>query len=426
MADDDFTERAEIRNIIRQLKEDATSQPLVVSDIVDDQGRQYVDLVLQGGGVLGIALAGYTYVLEEMDIRFRRIAGTSAGAINALLLAALGSPSEKKTVKLLPHLIKLQLSGFLDGAPESVDFIRTLLAKPKKFKLLMKGFLAFDHIEEDLGLNPGLALQEWVTAILDGEGISTTRALYDRLNTDADRLRHRRGITLTEAQRSFTVAIIAADISTETKVQFPKMAPLYWDQPDEVHPAVYVRASMSIPFVFQPFVARDIPQGQNAWDLWDKLAGYQEDLPQDCVFMDGGIMSNFPIDIFHSPFSTPASPTFGAKLGSSERKAHSIGSPAQLATAVFDSARHSLDYDFISRNPDYKHVVHCIDTEPHHWLNFDLPDEDKYDLFRRGARGAEAFLRKFKWDTYKDIRIGISEAFVRDAEAAQIHLSRGA
>lgn len=45
------------------------------------------DLVLQGGGVKGIALAGAVSVMMR-TYRFPRVAGTSAGAILASLLAA--------------------------------------------------------------------------------------------------------------------------------------------------------------------------------------------------------------------------------------------------------------------------------------------------------------------------------------------------
>lgn len=38
--------------------------------------------VMEGGSVLGIALTGYTYVLQQAGIRFLGIGGTSAGSIN--------------------------------------------------------------------------------------------------------------------------------------------------------------------------------------------------------------------------------------------------------------------------------------------------------------------------------------------------------
>lgn len=66
------------------------------SDLVDQQGHQYVDLVMEGGGMLGIALVGYTWALEQAGLRFLGLGGTSAGSINALLLAALGPPAQAK------------------------------------------------------------------------------------------------------------------------------------------------------------------------------------------------------------------------------------------------------------------------------------------------------------------------------------------
>lgn len=45
-----------------------------ISDITDDQGNQYVDLVMEGGTVWGLALIGYTYTLEQAGIRFLNLA----------------------------------------------------------------------------------------------------------------------------------------------------------------------------------------------------------------------------------------------------------------------------------------------------------------------------------------------------------------
>ncbi len=84
------------------------------SDILDDSGNQYVDLVMEGGGVLGVALVGYTYLLEAVGLRFLRIGGTSAGSINALLLAALGTPGEQKSEKILTALANLDMIDFLE------------------------------------------------------------------------------------------------------------------------------------------------------------------------------------------------------------------------------------------------------------------------------------------------------------------------
>ena len=47
-----------------------------------------MDLVLEGGGVKGIALVGAISVLEERGFTFPRVAGTSAGAIVGAFVAA--------------------------------------------------------------------------------------------------------------------------------------------------------------------------------------------------------------------------------------------------------------------------------------------------------------------------------------------------
>lgn len=51
-------------------------------------GTVFADLVLEGGGVKGIALVGVISVLEERGYQFRRVAGPSASAIVGSLVAA--------------------------------------------------------------------------------------------------------------------------------------------------------------------------------------------------------------------------------------------------------------------------------------------------------------------------------------------------
>jgi NTE family protein len=72
--------------------------------------------------------------------------------------------------------------------------------------------------------------------------------------------------------------------------------------------------------------------------------------------------------------------------------------------AIFNSARHVLDYQFLLTNPDYEKLIAKVDTGEHNWLNFSMPDEDKVDLFVRGAKAAEEFLNTFNWKDYKEIR----------------------
>src|SRR5512134_3114805 len=69
-------------------------------DISGAATTKQADLVLEGGGVKGIALAGAVVALAEGGYRFPRVAATSAGAIVGAVLAALqrrGEPIARLT-----------------------------------------------------------------------------------------------------------------------------------------------------------------------------------------------------------------------------------------------------------------------------------------------------------------------------------------
>src|ERR1022692_848498 len=66
---------------------DGTTHPVTVASKVAGQA----DLVLEGGGVKGLGLVGATLALAEAGYQFRRVAGASAGAIVATLIAALNA-----------------------------------------------------------------------------------------------------------------------------------------------------------------------------------------------------------------------------------------------------------------------------------------------------------------------------------------------
>lgn len=75
--------------------------------------------------------------------------------------------------------------------------------------------------------------------------------------------------------------------------------------------------------------------------------------------------------------------------------------------AIFNSARHVLDDQFLLHNEDYELLIQKIDIGEHNWLNFSISNKDKIDLFCRGAKTADEFLRKFNWKDYKQKRAGL-------------------
>ncbi len=408
-----FTENKRILSIIEDLNDYKERNGLVVSDIIDDKGFQYVDLVQEGGGMLGIALMGYTYVMEQMGIRFLSLAGTSAGAINTVLMAAADKPGEVRSTKIIELLAKTDLGQFIDGDDDVKDFIDVFNQKENEyndlirpFYLALKGGQVVDNLKEDMGLNPGTVFQEWLEKSLAGFNVTNINQLESKMNSFVPSIRIRNGAHKNSRFIQAKLAIIAADLTTETKVEFPDMGHLYFRDPRSVNPAYYVRASMSIPVFFHPIILSDLPDDKETKIEWEKdpRSRYKGPHPDEVIFVDGGVMSNFPIDVFHKHDSIPNRPTFGVKIGLDRDHKNDIHTFTNLLFSTFNAARQMRDTDFILKNPDYEKLVCNIDFGNHHWLDFNMSFEDKLDLFYRGAKTAANFLKNFKWDEYKSIR----------------------
>jgi len=398
-----FTQHPDVFHLIDDLKKEGISKKQF-SDVLDESGNQYVELVMEGGGVLGVALVGYNYVLEQMGLRFFSLAGTSAGSINALLLAGLGDVSKPKAERMVEILANKNLMEFVDGDKQAKSFINSFVKGAGKFILAWKGLKVIDNVKNELGLNPGDDFLNWISDVLAQNGVTSVKTLKQYFQKIPDGLKIREGIDKTIEGLEPRFAVIAADLTTQTKVDFPRMAPLYWEKPLDVNPAIFVRASMSVPYFFHPLVIANVPSGTAALNNWRSLAGFNGNPPQKALFVDGGLMSNFPMAVFHNKSVVPRLPTFGVRLGDDRNKSNEIKGPGALFGAMFNSIRHLHDYDFILRNPDYKMLLEKIDVGKHNWLNFAMSDNDKIDLFVRGAKAAGSFLRRFNWEKYKTIR----------------------
>lgn len=86
-----------------------------------------VGLVLSGGGARGLAHAGVLKALDELDIRVSIIAGTSAGAMIAVLYAGGVAPEDMPSIIKKNKLFDLKRISFdLKGVIKS-DLFREIL-----------------------------------------------------------------------------------------------------------------------------------------------------------------------------------------------------------------------------------------------------------------------------------------------------------
>lgn len=374
------------------------------SDIVDNQGNYYVDLVQQGGGVLGIALTGYTYILEQAGIRFFSLAGTSSGAIHALLMAGLAPVGESVSVKILNILSEKNIFDFVDGPRAIRKFLQRRVEGKEGLArgLFWNARLIYSLFKNKLGLNRGQALEDWLAGKLKENGVVSYGELL-QLRKKLPNLYNRLTGELIHPEAK--ICVIASDITTHTRVELPRMASLYWKDVAATCPAKFVHASMAIPFLFQPFEKDDIPHaGEMAGEAWNKLAKYSGRIPKKVRFVDGGLLSNFPINVFHG-HKVPMKPTFGARLSTFRKHYADTDSFFQFGNAIFETMRQIHDYEVILKHPDYRQLICNIDADKdYNWLNFKMPREKQRELFILGAKKALAFLDDFNWEHYKETR----------------------
>jgi NTE family protein len=426
--------------------------PPKVSDIVDAQGHQYVNLVQEGGGVLGVALVGYTYVLEQMGIRFMRMAGTSAGAINTMLMTCLGNKEDAKSLAVLEEINKKPFFDFVDGSTTARNMIRRLITSKSYMKRLLwtvgitlgafviafplftyawgtgsrswlfwaaliLALASFSGIvymvwwvissrqkfyKAEFGINPGKQFEDWISGILAKCNIHNLKDLEAHVQKVPEGLfrsaHPEPDMSLEDLNKPVLadfLSIVTSDLTNQMKVEFPRMWSLYWDDPAKVSPAFFVRASMAVPFFFKPFIIKDIAPDK-VLPAWGQFIGMEdkERIPNIARFVDGGMLSNFPINVFFNPkIAKPRLPTFGIRLDDTDPKTQkdqydTIGG---FAGAMISTLRSHYDKEFLLKNADFNRTVGRIDVSGINWLNFNISDAEKLKLFRRGAEAAARF-----------------------------------
>jgi NTE family protein len=318
------------------------------------------DLVLEGGGVLGIAHVGAISVLENAGYSFARVAGTSAGAVVGSLVAA-GMPASRMT----EIMSTLDYRRFTDRS--LLD--RVPVAGPLASLLLDNGVFEGDELREWLG-----------NLLVDECGVET---FGDLALDDPD--------TSLAPERRFGLVVTATDVTRGELVRFP------WDyehtyglDPTRQLVVDAVRASMSIPFFYEPTTLKSV-DGTTS------------------TLVDGGLLSNFPIDLFdRTDGKPPRWPTFGIKLlpqlPVDAAKILPVAGllkhgPLALAADLAMTAVVGRDQAHLAK-PWVKVRTMQVDTAAVSPVDFDLSREQAAMLFANGEAEATRFLAGWDWEDY--------------------------
>lgn len=313
------------------------------------------DLVLEGGGVKGAGLAGAVHVLAE-HYDFHRVAGTSAGAIVAALVAAgLGDHLEDLT-------IDTDFADFLDEGPAG--------------RLLGPLGNGIDLLARE-GIHRGRTLHHWIRDTLAGAGVETWGDL--RLPGASAK---------TPVEHRYRLVVIVSDVSRGRMLRLPwDYESLLGTSPDEMPVADAVRASASIPFFFRP------------WRL--PVDPALTDGRHEIVLTDGGMLSNYPIDLFDDE---PEHPTFGVKLSARlalcDQAWHDSDDPLSLAKALVATMTNAHDQVHVDRPSVVSRTV-FVETSGVRSTDFRLSPETKRGLFDNGAAAATRFLREWDFEDWR-------------------------
>jgi NTE family protein len=314
------------------------------------------DLVLEGGGVKGIGLVGAYTVLKEEGYTFHRIAGTSAGAIVGALVAADIPVAEIHRIMRKVDYGKFQDQSFLDH-----------------LGLVGKGL----SILFDKGIFEGDYLTEWLRDVLARHGKETFADL--KLDDPGSALR---------PEQSYRLVVMASDVSRGRLVRLPWDYPLYGLKPDDQSIAEAVRASMSIPFFYEPVKFKAEDNGKESVSY----------------LVDGGMLSNFPVAVFDRKDNKPPRwPTFGVKLSarpeSAQRQRFEIDGTLEFARAVVGTMMSWYDQMHIDDEAVLARTM-FVDTTGVRATDFDLHESTQEKLYEEGREAAIDFLKVWDWQKY--------------------------
>jgi NTE family protein len=317
------------------------------------------DLVLEGGGVKGVGLAGAYVALREAGYTAANVAGTSAGAITAAFIAADFPPEELERIVMELDYRQFEDEGWEDKVP--------LIEKTTSLLL-------------DLGIYEGDRFLEWMREMLAKQDVKT----FGDLVRDPDE---------TNPRYRYRLQVIASDVTNRKLLILPQDAGMLGIEPDDLEVAYAVRMSMSIPIFFEP--VRHVNPETN----------------EEHVIVDGGMLSNYPVWLFDVADGEPPDwPTFGMLLVEPKPREHlgkridppkkerGVGALIDYLKSMAQTMMAAHDRLYVEQ-ADFARTI-PIPTLGVGTTEFDITPERRRELFDSGRKATQDFLASWDFDAY--------------------------
>jgi NTE family protein len=295
--------------------------------------------------------------------RAQRVSGTSAGSIVGAIVAAASMGDQLGPEEVKELALQLDYHKFTDpGTVERVPVLGPSLA-------VLRG----------TGIYKGDYAHDWVRSQLKNLGVRT----FGDLAIDDDSL---------PAEQRYKLVVTVADVTTGQLVRLPwDYGRVYGLEPDEQFVADAVRASMSIPFYFRP-VTLTSSSGLTS------------------TLVDGGILSNFPIDsLDRTDRRPPRWPSFGVTVLPNLPEGNDkvipalapirLLGPPHLLESVITTVLVGRDQAYLSQ-PWVSARTIRVDSTDVGFLDFDISDNEIEALYAKGYAAAQDFLTTWDWDAY--------------------------
>ena len=324
--------------------------------------KKPVDLVLSGGGVKGVGLVGAVVAIMDAGYSVKRVSGVSAGSLVGSILAAASNGDQLTTEQIKELALTLPYPKFRDP-------VGHLPIVGRAWGLL-----------RETGMYRGDFAHDWVRSELKNLGVST---FGDLALTDKQ----------IPAGRRYRLAVTVTDVTTGQLVRLPwDYRRVYGLDPDDQPVADAVRASMSIPFYFRPVSLTS-------------AAGVTSTL------VDGGVLSNFPIDSFDRfDGKPPRWPTFGVTVVPNLPEGNDqlipgvgalrlLGPPSVLLEQLITTMFVGHDQTYLNQ-PWVSARAIRVDSTSVNFLDFGIARKDAEALYAKGYAAAKEFLSTWNWVEY--------------------------
>lgn len=363
------------------------------------------DLVFEGGGAKGAVFVGAMQAFEQRKCTYRRLIGTSAGAITATLLAAGYTPDdllsfakEKKDDKpVFASFMDSPEKEFCEQFTDSSDLLKELKKEGNSIRNIFSVFTSAaqeEIIKKLLHIEPYRQIFSFIECGGMYAGEVFVRWLQDKLC----KKEIKSDITLADFYKKSKGVDLSLVASNTSKCRMLVLnhrtapgCPLVWA----------VRMSMSIPFVWSEVV-------------WKKEWGayLNEDMTGDRI-VDGGMLSNFPLFLVEKDAEGPhdKKQIMGSDLKDDDAGTigllidETLSVPGQKDTPqcnfsdklktvnrvnnLINTMRRSHDNEIITKN---SHLVCRLPAKGYGTTEFDLADHRLTALIAAGRAAMDKYL----------------------------------